>query len=175
MTTASIEQTTAHWTLDPDNTSVSFAIKTFWGLTTVYGRFDRFDGRYNTGPDGTRIALTIDADSLDTGNRMRDRHLRSADFLHIAEHPHVRFTSTHVSDAGDGTLHVEGLLEAAGKDVPLKFDATIQPVDQGLQIEATTTVDQSQLGMSSGQFGMIRRPATLHITARLTGGGEVDA
>ena len=68
----------------------------------------------------------------------------------------MRFTSTRVRDAGDGTLHVEGDLEAAGKVVPLEFDATVKQVDDGLEVEATTTVDQRQLGMSSGQLGMIR-------------------
>ena len=120
------------------------------------------------GPDGTKIELTVDADSLDTGNATRDKHLRSADFFHIAAHPQVRFTSTRVHDAGDGMLHVEGELEAAGKVVPLEFDATVRQVDDALELEATTTVDQRQLGMSSGRLGMIRPPATLHVKARLT-------
>ncbi len=75
-------------------------------------------------------------------------------------------------DARDGTLHVEGDLEAAGKVVPLEFDATVQQVDDALEVEATTTVDQRQLGMSSGQLGMIRPPATLHVKARLSGAGR---
>ncbi|HVP75892.1 MAG TPA: YceI family protein [Gaiellaceae bacterium] len=172
MTTTATEQKTAaptRWTVDPDESSVEFTVKTFWGVSTVRGRFDRFDGSYEIGPDETTIELTIGADSLDTGNKTRDKHLRSIDFFHVAEHPQVRFTSTRVHRAGDGTLHVEGGLEAAGKVVPLEFDAIVQQVDHGLQVEATTTVDQSQLGMSSGQLGMIRRPATLHVTARLSG------
>ena len=60
-----------------------------------------------------------------------------------------------------------GNLEAAGKVVPLEFAATVQQVDDGLAVEATTTVDQRQLGMSSGLLGMIRRPATLHVKALL--------
>ena len=129
MTTTEIEQRAAaptRWTVDRDETSVDFAVKTFWGLTTVHGRFDRFDGSYEVGPDGTKIELTIDADSLDTGNATRDKHLRSTDFFHVAEHPQVRFTSTRVRRAGDGMLHVEGDLEAAGKVVPLEFDATVR-------------------------------------------------
>ncbi len=157
----------ARWSVDRDETSVAFAVKTFWGLATVRGRFDRFDGSYEVGPDGTKIELTIDPDSLDTGNATRDKHLRSADFFHVAEHPQVRFTSTRVTDAGDGTLHVEGHLEAAGKVVPLEFEATVQQVGHGLQVEATTTVDQRQFEMSSGQLGMIRPPATLHVKAQL--------
>ena len=80
----------------------------------------------------------------------------------------MRFTSTRVRDERDGTLHVEGDLEAAGEVVPLEFDATVKQVDDVLEVEATTTVDQRQLGMSSGQLGMIRPPATLHVKARLS-------
>jgi polyisoprenoid-binding protein YceI len=162
----------ARWSVDRDGTSVAFAVKTFWGLATVRGRFDRFGGSYEVGPDGTRIELAIDADSLDTGNRTRDKHLRSTDFFGVTEHPEVRFTSTRVRDTRDGTLHVEGDLEAAGKVVPLEFDATVKQVDDALELEATTTVDQRQLGMSSGQLGMIRRPATLHVKALLKGDGD---
>ncbi len=171
MTTIESEHRAAaptHWSVDREETSVDFAVETFWGLTTVRGRFGRFGGSYEAGPDGTKIELTIDADSLDTGNRTRDKHLRSTDFFGVAEHPDVRFTSTRVRDARDGTLHVEGDLEAAGKVVPLELDATVRQVDDALEVEATTTVDQRQLGMSSGQLGMIRGPATLHVKARLS-------
>ena len=159
----------ARWSIDRDETSVDFAVKTFWGLATVRGRFDRFGGSYEVGPDGTQIELTIDPDSIDTGNRTRDKHLRSTDFFGVAEHAEVHFRSTRVRDAGDGTLHVEGDLEAAGKVVPLEFDATVKQVDDIIEVEATTTVDQQRLGMSSGQLGMIRRPATLHVKALLKG------
>jgi polyisoprenoid-binding protein YceI len=158
----------ARWTVDPDESSVEFAVKTFWGLMTVRGRFDRFDGSYEIGPEGAKIELTIDADSLDTGNSIRDRHLRSTDFFHVVKHPHVRFTSTRVHDVDGRILHVVGRLEAAGRSVLLEFPATVRPVGDGFEVEATTTVDQSQLGMSSGQLGMIRRPVTLHVKARLS-------
>ena len=47
--------------------------------------------------------------------------------------------------------------------MPLEFAATVQQLGDALEIEATTTVDQRQLGMSSGRLGMIRPPATLHV------------
>jgi polyisoprenoid-binding protein YceI len=167
MTITAIEQATTRWTVDPDHSSVEFAVKTFWGLATVHGRFDTFDGSYTTEPDGATVELTIDADSLDTGNKTRDKHLSSPDFFHVAEHPQLRFTSTRVHDVADGILHVVGHLEAAGTSVLLEFPASVRPAAGGLEIEATTTVDQRELAMSSGTFGMIRRPVTLHVTARL--------
>ena len=164
------------WIIDPENTTVEFAVKTLWGLTTVRGRFDRFDGSYEVGDDGTTIELTIDADSLDTGNPKRDEHLRATDFFAVAQHPQVRFASTRVRDSGDGTRRVEGDLQAAGKAVALELDATVAHLEDGrLEIEATTTVDQRRLGMSSGLLGMIRRPATLHVKALLSDAAPAGA
>ncbi len=158
----------ARWTVDPDESFVEFAVKAFWGVSTVRGSFDRFEGSYEIRPDGTTIELMIDADSVDTGNRTRDKHLRSSDFFHITEHPRVHFSSTRVHNVTGEILHVVGHLEAAGNVVLLEFPATIRPLGDGFEVEATTTVDQSQLGMSSGQLGMIRRPATLHVKAHLS-------
>jgi polyisoprenoid-binding protein YceI len=158
---------TTRWSVDPRNSSVTFAVKTFWGAMTVRGSFDRFDGTYEIGPDGTKIALTVDADSIDTGNAKRDKHLRTEDFFHLEAHPQVTFISTRVRNAGDGMLLVEGNLEAAGQVVPIEFAATVQKAGGGLEISTTTDVDFAQFGMSSGQFGMIRPPATLSVTAHL--------
>jgi polyisoprenoid-binding protein YceI len=168
MQTTPRSSTPPRWALDPQKSSVEFAVKTFWGLATVRGRFERFDGSYDAGPAGQSVELTIDAGSLDTGNGTRDQHLRSADFFHIADHPQVRFTSTRVRNTGDGTLHVEGGLEAAGVVVPLEFDAVMRHVGEELEVEAATTVDPQQFGMSAGLLGMIRPPARLHVTARLS-------
>lgn len=171
MITMDSEQRTAAstlWRVDPDQTVVDFAVKTFWGLTTVRGRFDRFDGWYEVGPDGTSIELTIDAHSLDTGNATRDRHLRSADFFDVGEHPLVRFTSNRVRDTGDDTLRVEGTLEAAGTVIRLAFDARVRQIGDELEVEAVTAVDHRGFGMSGGHLGMIRPPVKLHARARLS-------
>jgi polyisoprenoid-binding protein YceI len=138
-----------------------------WGLIPVRGRFDRFAGSYEVGRNGTTIELTIDADSIDTGNAKRDEHLRSPDFFDVGEHAQVRFRSTRVYAVSDEMLHVAGNLEVAGIVTPLEFAATVQPAGDGLAVEATTTVDQQRFGMSSGLLGMIRRPATLHVEALL--------
>ncbi len=170
MTMQTLEKTAAptRWTIDPAESTVEFAAKSFWGLMTVRGRFDRFDGSFEAGPDGIKIELTVDGDSLNTGNAKRDEHLRSADFFGIADHPEVRFTSTRVSYAGDGVLHVHGELEAAGAVVPVELDATLRETGGGLEVEATTAVDHANFGMSSGPLGMIRPPVVLHVKAQLT-------
>jgi len=158
---------TQRWTIDHGASTVDFAVKTFWGLLTVRGWFDRYDGYYQVGPDGTEIELTIEADSLDTDNPMRDTHLRAEDFFHVVLHPQVRFRSTRVSELGDGLLRIDGTLAVTGTTVPVQLDATLERIGDDLQIEGTTEVDQRQFVMSDEQLGMIRRPATLHVKALL--------
>ena len=170
MTTLELEQTQTpmrHWSLDSDRTSVEFTVKTFWGLATVRGHFDRCHGSYESGLDGTKIELTLDANGIDTGNVRRDTHLRSADFFDVADHPQVRFKSTHVHDAGGGQLYGTGELEAGGASEPVAFAATVREIGDELEVEGTSTVDHRQLGMSSGLMRMIRPDATIHVTARL--------
>ena len=85
--------------------------------------------------------LTIDAGSLDTGNGTRDGHLRSERFFDVAAHPQVRFSSTLINEV-DGTI----------------ADATVRRVGDDLEMGATTTVDQRELGLTFGPLGMIRTP-----------------
>jgi polyisoprenoid-binding protein YceI len=169
MTITEIEPTTTCWAVDPDRTTVEFAVKSFWGLMTVHGHFERFAGSYKLGPEGAAIELAIEAGSLNTGNRTRDKHLCSGDFFDVAEHPQVRFKTSTAQPVTGGTLHVVGYLEAAGYLVPLEFPAAVREVAHGLEIEATTAVDQEEFAMSSGLLGMIRRPATLHVRSFVPG------
>jgi polyisoprenoid-binding protein YceI len=156
------------WRLDPAASSTEFQVPHFWGLVTVKGHFERFDGWLEIDEsEQRRITLTIDAASLDTGSGKRDKHLRSAAFFDTQNHPEVRFRSTSVSDAGEDRLRVEGELEVAGERVPLMLDPTIHQTDHQLDIEATTTVDQRLLGITWSPLGMTRTPATLTVHACL--------
>jgi polyisoprenoid-binding protein YceI len=155
------------WTVDPSRTIVEFEVEHLWGLHTVHGHFTRFEGTYVRGPIGSTLELLVDAASVDTGIAARDEHLRSWDFFDVVPNPHVRFAATDVTERGEGQLHVRGTLEAAGRSVPLELAAAVRTIGSELEIEATTTVDQRQFGMSDGPLGNVRPPTTLHVQARL--------
>ena len=153
--------------LTQTQTKVEFEVEHFWGLHTVRGRFRRFDGVYVVGTAGPEIELTIDAASIDTGIPARDKHLRSADFLNIDEHPQVRFTSMQVTGIGNGQVQVSGELDIAGTSVPLAFDASVRLIGAELELEATTMVDQRSFGMGQGPLRNIRPATKLHVKAHL--------
>lgn len=152
------------WRLDPDFSTAEFRVATYWGLSTVYGRFTRLDGGIDS--VAGRMWLVIDATSLDTGNARRDRHLGSADFFDCEHHPHIEFvSSTDIGDR-DEQIRVVGDLTAAGRRVRLELEPTVEERGDRLIIEATTTIDQRELGMTYRRFG-IRVPATVRLRALL--------
>lgn len=156
------------WTLDPSRSTAEFRVLQLWGLSTVRGHFDRLDGRLEIDDDGQgRAELRIDAASLDTGNRRRDKHLRSAGYFDTEHHPDVRFRATSISVTDDGAIRVEGELEAAARRVRLVLEPTVRHTDDQLDIEATTTIDARELGMTWSPLGTPKTPATLTIHARL--------
>jgi polyisoprenoid-binding protein YceI len=162
--TKSIERT--RWRIDPKRSSVEFGTRTFWGLATVNGHFGRYDGTLDLERDPA-IELTIDAGSLDTDNKIRDKHLRSADFFDVENHPHVRFVTNSATLEGE-RLTVRGQLCAGGKCMPLDVDATVRHVGDELEVDAATSADHRELGMTHSTLGMIRTPSELVVRGRLT-------
>ena len=67
---------------------------------------------------------------------------------------------------------MRGELEAAGRKVPLSFEASVRQIDGELEAEATALVDQRLLGMTWSPLGTVRSPSTLRVKARLTSSGR---
>ena len=163
----------AHWRIDPTRSQVEFRTPTFWGMMTVKGRFERYDGTLDLRQEPA-IELTIEAASLNTNNNMRDKHLRSSDFFDVENHPQVRFVSDSATLDGE-RLTVSGRLYAAGTSVPLDVDARLRPADGELEVEAIASADQFELGMSHGMRGMIRTPCELTVRGRLVSAADSPA
>ena len=153
------------WRIDPARSSVEFRTPTLWGLATVKGHFKHYEGSLDL-QRSPAIELTIDAASLNTKNRFRDRHLRSADFFDVGDHSEVGFVSDSVTVEGE-RLKVRGRLYAAGSSFPLELDASLRPVGDEFEIEARTQADHRRLGMSHGILGMIAAPSELIVDGRL--------
>ena len=162
---ATPELATGAWRLDPARSSVEFHVRHFYGLMTVKGHFERYDGtlQLNGRP---AVELVIDADSLDTKQAKRDEHLRSAEFFDVAKHPQIRFESDDVLLAGE-TLKVRGQLHAAGRSIPLDIDAAVREIDGELELEASALADHRKLGMTWSPLGILRAPSKLIVRGRL--------
>jgi polyisoprenoid-binding protein YceI len=111
------------WLFDPPHTAIRFIAKHV-GMAHVHGRFTRFTGGIRVTPDmgDSQVSVRIDAASITTGNRTRDNHLRSADFLDVEHYPYIDFTSTRFVYRGgsrwtlNGTLTMHGTSRSVGLD-----------------------------------------------------------
>jgi polyisoprenoid-binding protein YceI len=91
----------------------------------VHGRFTDFAGRVEIAPDEvaeSRVEATITAASIDTGNGMRDGHLRSPDFLDVEKYPLITYRSTDLTPAGSDRWTVHGELTLHGVVRPVDLD-----------------------------------------------------
>src|SRR5215218_5427766 len=153
------------WRLDPARSSVAFHVRHFYGLMTVKGEFADYEGTLNLGATPA-VELTIQATTLDTKLAKRDEHLRSKDFFDIERHPQVRFISDRAELDGT-TLRVHGQLHAAGRQIPLKLNATLREIDGELEIDAVTEADHRELGITWSPLGILRAPSKLIVHGRL--------
>jgi len=114
------------WTIDPSHSHLDFSVK-HMGISTVRGRFKKFSATIETNDQQvlTRVVVTADAASIDTGEPKRDDHLRSPDFLDAAKYPEVKFESDAVKPAKGDAYAVSGKLTIRGETRPLSFDVEV--------------------------------------------------
>ncbi len=89
------------WKVDQLRSSVEFSITQLFGHVT--GSFAISEGNIKTiSPDFTDaiIEFSMNVNSLDSGNKKRDRHLLSKSFFDAERFPTMRFKSSSISKAG---------------------------------------------------------------------------
>jgi polyisoprenoid-binding protein YceI len=113
------------WTIDPVHSSVG-AVARHLGLSSVRGRFGAFEGRIEIAEpvEESRVAARLDAASIDTGNKLRDDHLRSADFLNVDAHPVIEYRGSGLTAAGTDRWTLHGELTLNGVTRPVDLDLT---------------------------------------------------
>jgi polyisoprenoid-binding protein YceI len=158
------------WKLDPQASHVEFRVRHFWSTITVRGSFERVEGDGTVSPDGTATGqIVIDARSLNTRNKQRDKHLRSDDFFAVEKHPRVVLSVIRASLTSDGRLAAEGTLEAADHQEPVSFTADITEArPDTVTLRAELTVDRSRFGMTWSPMRISSMQATGSFTARFT-------
>ncbi|MFD3483861.1 YceI family protein [Streptomyces sp. NPDC058665] len=126
------------WEIEPTHSQIGFTARHI-GLARIHGRFNVFAGavRIAERMDQSAMHVIIDASSIDTNVRMRDDHLRSADFLDVANYPTLEFYSERFVHRGGGNWAVTGALTLHG-------------------VSRTVTLDTRYLGIGSGMEGETR-------------------
>ncbi|CAM5437233.1 hypothetical protein SAVIM338S_02575 [Streptomyces avidinii] len=125
-----------HWELDPAHSSIGFAARHI-GFARINGRFNTFAGavRIADRMEDSSMHVIIDATSIDTGMRLRDDHLRSADFLDAARYPTVEFYSERFIHHSGSRWSVAGALTMHGVSRSVTLDTGYLGLGTGLEGE----------------------------------------
>jgi polyisoprenoid-binding protein YceI len=111
--------------IDPAHSAVVFRVG-HMGIGIVFGRFNEIAGSFvvdRENPANCSLAAGILADSVDTNQADRDKHLRSPDFFNVKEFPRITLKSTKVEQTDDG-YKVTGDLTLHGVTRSITFNLT---------------------------------------------------
>ena len=143
--------------IDPKHSAARFKVRHMM-IANVGGEFNSVSGTIDfdaAKPDQTKVAASIDVNSLHTGDPQRDGHIKGADFFDAATFPSITFRSKNVAAGGSaGGYKVTGDLTLRGvtKEVTLNVDSVSPEVTdpwslQRRGLSAVTTINRKDFGM----------------------------
>lgn len=143
------------WTLDPAHSAVTFSVKHMM-VTTVRGAMLIRDFELDFDPDdldASSVRVRMDVASIDTGQKVRDNHLRSADFLDAESFPSIDFVSTRIEPDGDAyDIHGELTIRGVTRPVVLQaeYAGTVPNMKGGLSagFSARTKINREDFGLT---------------------------
>lgn len=143
------------YTLDKSNSSVTLKVS-HMGLSYYTLRFDGVQAGYTYDPahgEASKLTVTIDANSVDTGVPTFDRQIASQVF-EADKFPQIRFVSTAVRPGAEGRGTVVGDLTFHGVTKPVTLDVIYNGggVDKNgtarMGFSATTQIHRSDFGVT---------------------------
>ncbi|MEZ0067401.1 polyisoprenoid-binding protein YceI [Streptacidiphilus sp. MAP12-20] len=164
MTTTITPALSGTYTIDQAHSRIGFVARHAM-VTKVRGSFNGFTGAVEIDaekPHQSLVELSIDVDSIDTRNADRDGHLRTNDFLDVANHPTITFRSTDARFDGE-TLELVGDLTVRGVTQPITVPFSFEGA-------ATDPYGNQRLGFE-GQHAISRKDFGITWNAALETGG----
>jgi len=143
--------------VDPVHSTAIFCIEHL-GVSRFYGRFNTMEGTFTIDrddPSASSINITIEAESVDTNNSGRDRHLKGPDFFDARQFPKISFVSTGIEKASEDTWNVTGDLTLHGVTktitVPVEITGVRDTGRQGVKggIATEFRIKRSDFGMTT--------------------------
>lgn len=143
--------------LDPAHSKITWSVSHL-GFSTYVGQFAGGTGDLTIDPKTPRTAklnVTVNTADVGTLNKALDDHLKSADFLDVANHPTATFRATGVSLTGPRTADIAGELTLRGVTRPVTIKAVfnqsgVNPLDKtySLGFDGETKIRRSEFGVS---------------------------
>jgi polyisoprenoid-binding protein YceI len=156
------------WTLDAARSQVRLETRHTWKLLPLHGVFRQVTGNgVVTAAGAASGVIAVAAGSIDTSNPIRDKHLRSADFFDVANHPEFTYAADSVNLAGTG-VRITGRLTVRGRTLPASFDASVSIADGEVWLEGKLQVNRADFGLTWNWMGIASMHNTISVHAVFT-------
>jgi len=113
------------WSIDSTHSEISFKVAHLM-MSNVKGVFRKFDASIETEENdftSAKIVFWINLSSLETGDKKRDEHLKSAEFFDVKKHKKIYFVSDSFEKSGnDDCYKLCGYLTMKGHTKRIKLD-----------------------------------------------------
>ena len=177
------------WSIDQSHTEIAFRVRHMM-ISHVNGTFKKFDASiYTTEKDFTtaEIDIWIDPSSISTGDEKRDEHLKGPEFLDVANHKQITFTSDTIGkpDAKGnhelwGELTIKGISRNIKLDVRFGGLAKDHMGSEKAGFTVTGKLNRTDWGLTwnaaieAGSV-MIGEEVTINCDVELTNSGDKEA
>jgi polyisoprenoid-binding protein YceI len=151
------------YVVDPVHSSITFAI-THNGVATFRSGFAAYDAKLGGG-DAPSLEGSVDVSSIEIDEEQLKGHLLSPDFFDATRYPQLRFESSELSVADDGTATLRGELEIRGEVREVEASGKFGQLGADL-------AGNARVGLSVAAT-VDRRDFGLDWNAELPSGGEV--
>jgi polyisoprenoid-binding protein YceI len=157
------------WTLDSSRSKVRLQTRHTWGLRPLHGVFHQVSGHGTVSESGDVTGtITVAARSVDTKNKMRDQHLRSAEFFDVANYPDITFTAEQVTPSESGVT-VTGQLQVRDRSRPASFEAAVAGFDgDEVRLDGELRVNRADFGLTWNRMGIASMDNTMIVHAVFT-------
>jgi polyisoprenoid-binding protein YceI len=134
---------------EDQGSSVQFKIKNL-GFN-VNGSFSGLDGNIQFDPHdpaGSNFDVSIDANTINTDNNMRDNHLRNETYFDVKKYPRIRFVSTKITTSNKtGFFFIFGKLTIKNQTKDISFPFTATPSSDGYLFNGTFKINRKDFGV----------------------------
>jgi polyisoprenoid-binding protein YceI len=153
--TTVLDTLTGDYTLDASHTRLGFVARHAM-VTKVRGQFGAFTGTATINeatPADSKVDLSVDVTTVETGSADRDGHLKSGDFFDTETYPSITFVSTDVKrDGSDWAITGDLTIKDVTKSVTVDFEETGSAQDPfgnvRVGFEGATTVNRKDFGLT---------------------------
>lgn len=145
----------ATWKVDSSHSAVNFKVRHMM-VSNVRGAISGLDGTVELDKDKvSKVEITADPTTINTGDAKRDEHLKSEDFFNSTKFPKISFASTKVTPKKGGNFSITGKLTLHGvtKNVTFTGEGLTKAVkgpwgNMRRGFTATTKVNRKDFGMT---------------------------